>query len=146
MIQPGSQVTYCDFAGYVDSITKTDIWIITRDLVLVGIPADSAHITEVDALPPPTAEERETMKRYGIEDAEPVVEPKLFLKAGFIRLAKGRNHPSGTYKIIAGGMGQDKEELQQAIRYSGYKSATHRLAVVSWNEGEGYFAIEVSKS
>lgn len=155
-MRPGTPVVYKDFSGYVTTppaLTPNDpnyVWVWTRDGMLVSLPLVTTdgrptELREVSNLPKLTAEDEQTARAFNLLPKEPVVEPKLFLKAGFIRLAKGRNHPAGTYKILAGGLGEDREELQKAVWASGYKSQTHRLAVVSWNDGEGYFVIEVAK-
>lgn len=155
-MRPGTQIVYKDFSGYVTTpprLTPTDlntVWIITRDGMIVGVPLTTldgrpTELREVNSLPKLTAEEQAAAQAFNLIPKEPVVEPKLFLKAGFIRLGKGRNHPAGTFKILAGDLGIDKEELTQAVRLSGYKSDTHRLAIVPWNDGAGYFVIEVEK-
>lgn len=148
---PGTQVVYADFCGYVTTPPKrtapdpNTVWILTRDGMYVGLPADSPKLMVVSTLPPMTEDEQREARALNLLPKEPEVEPKLFLRTGFIRLGKGHNHPAGTFKILAGGLGEDKEELQQAVRSSGYKSSTHRLAVVSWDNGAGYFVIEVKK-
>lgn len=155
-MRPGTQVVYKDFNGYVTTPphrtpnNPNTVWIVTRDGMLVGLPlfttdGKPTDLREVSRLPDLDAEEKADAIVFNLMPKEPVVEPKLFLRAGFIRLCKGRNHPAGTFKILAGGLGEDREELQKAVSSSGYKSNTHRLAVVSWNDGEGYFVIEVAK-
>lgn len=155
-MRPGTQIVYKGFSGYVTTppkLTAPDpntVWVVTRDGMLVGLPLMSldgrpTELREVSSLPQLTAEETKAARAFNLIPPEPVVEPKLFLKAKFIRLGKGRNHPAGTFKILAGGLGEDRAELQQDVNASGYKSLTHRLTVVSWNDGEGYFVIEVEK-
>lgn len=156
-MRPGTQIVYKDFSGYVTTppaLTPNDpntVWILTRDGFLVGLPLSTTdgrptELREVSSLPKLSSEEAEVARAFNLIPPEPVVEPKLFLTTGFIRLGKGRNHPAGTFKILAGGLGVDRDELSQAVNSSGYKSLTHRLAIVAWNDGQGYFVIEVEKS
>lgn len=119
------------------------IWLLTLDHCLIGVPADKAVV--VDTLPDPTKEDLDTLPKGAKlnQDVKPKLNERLSLAAGFIRINQRGRIPAGTYKIVAGGMGVTYSELKSAVDSSNYKSATHKLSIISWQSGEGHFAIEV---
>lgn len=149
---PGTPIQYLDFVGkvvptpYNTKPDPTQVWLLTPDLILVGVPAQSKKLIVLDHAPEVsyTAEEQELMRSAGIAPkVEPDEEPKPFFKAGFIKIGKHKKYPAGMYKILAGGLGEDRAELRKAVDSLNARTKNKPFIIVSGKDGSWHVVIEV---
>lgn len=149
---PGTPIQYLDFVGKVVPTpcnTKPDptqVWLLTADLILIGVPAQSKKLIVLDHAPEVnyTSEEQELMRSAGLAPkVEPDEEPKPFFKAGFIKIGKHKKYPAGMYKILAGGPGEDRAELKRVIDSLNSKTKNKPFTIISDKAGSWHVVIEI---
>lgn len=149
---PGTPIQYADFVGKVVPTpcnTKPDptqVWLLTADLMLVAVPAQSKKLIVLDSAPAVklSPEDIELMRLAGIAPKEePDEEPKPFFKAGFIKIGRHKKYPSGMYKILAGGPGEDRAELKKAIDSLNARAKNKPFTIISDKAGSWHVVIEI---
>lgn len=149
---PGTPIQYADFVGKVvptppgSKPDPTQVWLLTADLILIGVPAQSKKLIVLDHAPEVnyTSEEQELMRSAGLAPkVEPDEEPKPFFKAGFIKIGKHKKYPAGMYKILAGGPGEDRAELKKVIDSLNSKTKNKPFTIISDKAGSWHVVIEL---
>lgn len=148
---PGQTVQYLDFKGKVvnppcgEKPDPAKVWIQTPDLMLVAVP-NSPKLKILDSSKPIelSDDDKELMQKSGIPiPTEPKVEAKFFPKIGRVKLPETKKYPAGFYKVLAGGLDADREELKQVTADLNKRLKNKPFCVASAEDGSWHVVIEV---
>lgn len=150
---PGTHIQYADFIGKVvktpcgSKDDPTKVWLLTADLMLVAVPAQSKKLIVLDKAPEVTLsdEDKELMRSAGIPlPPEPKPEYKYF-RTGFLKVSNSKTIPDKMYKVLAGGLGADRAELKHVVSNLNSRVKNKPFTVISAEDGSWHCVIEVLK-
>jgi|SRR5688572_23227773 len=150
-MNPGQVVQYADFIGKVvhtpcnEKPDPSKVWILTADLMLVAVP----NSPKLKILPQAPAckfseDEKDLMRSSGLPvPEEPKIEPKFFPKTGYVKLPETKKYPAGLYKVLAGGLGADRDELRIVVGNLNNRVKNKPFTVASAVDDSWHVVIEV---
>lgn len=154
MIPVGTPIQYSDFVGKVVRTpcgSKDDpekVWLQTADLFLVAVPAQSKKLIVLDKAPEVklSAEEKELAQLAGIPlPPEPKQEAKYFPKTGYVKVPESKKAPAGLYKVLAGGLGADRDDLKDVTARLNSRVKNKPFTVISSEDNSWHVVIEITR-